>query len=44
MQNFENKLAMTEKTLENVRGIFEKHQVEKTFRIRKLLCRRVFER
>ena len=28
MQNFENKLAETEKTLNNIRGIFEKNKVK----------------
>ena len=28
MQNFENKLNSTEKTLKNIRGIFDKFQVE----------------
>ena len=28
MQNFENRLAKTEKTLNNIRGIFDRNKVE----------------
>ena len=46
MQNFETKISLTEKTLNNIRGIFDKNNVKiklKEFE-EKLLTRKFLER
>ena len=43
MENFENKLKLTEKTLKNVRGIFDKEDIENKLKdLEKLLSKKIF--
>ena len=45
MQNFENKLENVEKALNNIRGIFDKHKIEKKLEeIEKIYSKKILEK